>query len=202
MFLIYCTTSNVTRLLFLPSRMDLLDDPANPNIIALLELPGISRQEIQLRIGQDGNLLVYGQRLASPFLKTIKAGAVPLNPVHSTKNGSVSRTSSTQNLTIDTSSPSSASASSSTILFGPDHASHLKVQEIKYGQYQRSIPLPLGTQVRRKNYYCYLSLWFLFCYPFLRHTCRLFIHTNEIFLKFYFSSRLTLKLPSRTVCCV
>lgn len=43
--------------------MDLHDDPAYPRITAALELPGMKKEDISLKI-QDGNLLVWGERRA------------------------------------------------------------------------------------------------------------------------------------------
>jgi HSP20 family protein len=41
--------------------MDVLDNSQNPKIVAALELPGLKKEEISLRI-QDGSLVVWGER--------------------------------------------------------------------------------------------------------------------------------------------
>jgi HSP20 family protein len=41
--------------------MDLCDMPSSPNILVTLELPGLKKEEVSLRIN-DGSLLVWGER--------------------------------------------------------------------------------------------------------------------------------------------
>jgi len=68
--------------------MDLLDNPDSPSITAMLELPGLKKDEISLRI-VDGALVIWGERRS----RFTADGTVPLDsiPVHELKYGKFRR---------------------------------------------------------------------------------------------------------------
>ena len=54
--------------------MDLYDDEASPNIAAMLELPGVDRRDLSLRV-QGTKLIVHGER-ASPLAARLQQDSV------------------------------------------------------------------------------------------------------------------------------
>jgi len=67
-------------LIFKP-RMDMLDNPDAPNISATLELPGLKKEEVSLRIN-EGSLIVWGERRSrlAPA-DTVKGAQFPVQEV-------------------------------------------------------------------------------------------------------------------------
>jgi HSP20 family protein len=68
--------------------MDVWDNPESPNITATLELPGLKKDEISLRI-VDGSLHVWGERRS----RLDPEGGISLDkfPVHEVKYGKFRR---------------------------------------------------------------------------------------------------------------
>lgn len=57
--------------------MDLYDDEASPDVAAMLELPGVDRDSLSLKI-QGGKLVIHGER-ASPLSARLQQGRRALN---------------------------------------------------------------------------------------------------------------------------
>ena len=110
---------------FFLSRMDICDDPASLVITASFELPGVRREEIKLKV-HEGNLMLFGQRR----LKLIPHGTPPSNvplspPCHPDRSASTERM--------------ARGAVAFPVIY--------PIQEIRYGKFHRSVPLPLRTKV-------------------------------------------------------
>lgn len=60
--------------------MDLYDDDTSPHVAAMLELPGVDRQNLSLRV-QGGKLVVHGER-SSPLAARIQHEAVAQRDMH------------------------------------------------------------------------------------------------------------------------
>ena len=57
--------------------MDLCDDPGNPHIVAMLEIPGVRREELLLQV-KDSRLIIEGERI--PSHRTSQIPAPPSTP--------------------------------------------------------------------------------------------------------------------------
>lgn len=99
--------------------MDLFDVSSSPVVAAVLELPGLKKQDINLRVEQ-GQLVVSGERCMHipAVLQETSGGSVKAEP--GGEQGTSNRSS----------------------------VYHTPTQELKYGKYIRVIPLPVGTMVR------------------------------------------------------
>ena len=83
-------------------RMDLRDDPADPHIFAMLEVPGMRREELLLQV-KDSRLIIEGERIASHDIPQVpgprssssnvaEVSTPPsLYPIHKLKYGKVKR---------------------------------------------------------------------------------------------------------------
>lgn len=121
----------------LTHRMDLVDDPSSPNIIAIFELPGVKNENITLQI-KDRRLVVAGNR-ADPFAEALAtAASASSNPqAQTSQSNNVD-----QNPHVESKSTTSA--------IGPLSAgssSNTSVRELRYGSFFRSIAVPEGIKV-------------------------------------------------------
>ncbi|KAH9916910.1 uncharacterized protein B0H18DRAFT_1123897 [Fomitopsis serialis] len=124
-------------------RMDLCDEPASAYIVATLELPGLKQEDLSVRI-ENGLLVVQGERrfrsLARTPSRSLAASPSP-DPAHAGQ-GPVASTSALAR--AQSAEPASRAG-------WPDAQQGLPyaytTQEIKYGTFQRTLALPLGTQV-------------------------------------------------------
>ncbi|KAF9494340.1 hypothetical protein BDN71DRAFT_995764 [Pleurotus eryngii] len=111
----------LTTLTYRP-RMDLFDISSSPVVAAVLELPGLKKQDINLRVEQ-GQLVVSGERCmhVPAVLQETSGGSVKAEPrgERGTSNHS--------------------------------SVYHTPTQELKYGKYIRVIPLPAGTMPSQIN---------------------------------------------------
>lgn len=106
-------------------RMDLFDISSSPVVAAVLELPGLKKQDINLRVEQ-GQLVVSGERcMHVPAVLQETDGGSP-----KVESGGEQGTS-----------------NHSSVYRTP-------TQELKYGKYIRVIPLPVGTMVRLSPKMC------------------------------------------------
>lgn len=105
--------------------MDLYDDPEDPYITAVLELPGVHTEDLRLHI-ENHFLLIEGRR---------RGPGVALNDTaQPTGNGE------------DTGD--AASADRSELALGSSTVQrNAKVRELRYGQFRRAIELPHGMEV-------------------------------------------------------
>ncbi|KIK68331.1 hypothetical protein GYMLUDRAFT_153833, partial [Collybiopsis luxurians FD-317 M1] len=103
-------------------RYDLCDDPISNLVTATIELPGIKRDDITLNIDRD-ILVVKGKR-NRPKPKHLDESSLPSNPT----------------AYADAIASGELDADEQTI--GPQ----FKVAELRYGYFERKIPLPSGTQ--------------------------------------------------------
>ncbi|KAH9474801.1 hypothetical protein JR316_0013266 [Psilocybe cubensis] len=103
-------------------RMDIIDDPSSSNLAAIFEVPGITTENIKLTI-HEGQLHLYGERRA-PYPTRVESfpnnSSLPFNVL-------------TLGDKLDTGSPSQVK---------------VHVQEICFGTFQRSIPLPKGIKMQ------------------------------------------------------
>ena len=107
--------------------MDLYDDPRNPYITAMLEVPGMKPEQLSVRI-EKGSLIVEGER-TGPHL-------------HMWNRTDASTTSS--RFTNATPPEPSAGAAPAPAV---DETTLYSVQELKYGRFRREIALPAGVNV-------------------------------------------------------
>jgi HSP20 family molecular chaperone IbpA len=104
--------------------MDLVDDPSSSNLSAVFEIPGVKLNGLSLQIN-NGSLVVRGERRPPYNITTSLRAAGPHAPIDSA-SGNASATGFSQN---DNQSPS------------------FPVQELYFGDFYRSIPLPVGIKV-------------------------------------------------------
>jgi len=102
--------------------MDLLDDHSSSNITAIFEVPGVKTSDIALRI-LEGSLVITGKRQATYSVST--SLPLPSNPI------SAADALARGEGDADTAAPQSI----------------LRVQELRYGTFHRSIPMPEGIKV-------------------------------------------------------
>jgi HSP20 family protein len=109
--------------------MDVCDDPASPNIVATFELPGVKREEIKLNI-HEGQLIVRGERRSrlTPLTTTPSesASSLPRHPI-----SAADAIASGEMMETDAVAP---------------RVTH-PIQEVRYGKFQRAVPLPPGAKV-------------------------------------------------------
>ncbi|RPD52475.1 HSP20-like chaperone [Lentinus tigrinus ALCF2SS1-7] len=74
---------------FMP-RMDLCDDPNNPYITAMLEVPGMKAEHLSVRI-EHGRLIVEGERTADAVSPESEVATLALYPVRELKYGKFRR---------------------------------------------------------------------------------------------------------------
>ena len=114
-----CLYFGVDLILF---RMDLLDDQSSSNVTAIFEVPGVKTSDIALRI-LEGSLVITGKRQATYAVPT--SLPLPSNPISAAD--ALARGDSD----ADSAAPQSI----------------LRVQELRYGTFHRSIPMPEGIKV-------------------------------------------------------
>ncbi|KAJ3503885.1 hypothetical protein NLJ89_g8233 [Agrocybe chaxingu] len=102
--------------------MDLIDDPRSPNFSAIFEIPGLRNSDISVQI-QEGHLIVCGER-RPPYLQTILSQPSPPDSEAVSKDAS-------EHMEVD--SPAS-------------QAVRVPVQELRFGTFQRNIPIPKGIK--------------------------------------------------------
>lgn len=102
-------------------RMDLLDDHSSSNVTAIFEVPGVKTSDIALRI-LEGSLVITGKRQATYSVPT--SLPLPSNPI------SAADALARGEGDADTAAPQSI----------------LRVQELRYGTFHRSIPMPEGIK--------------------------------------------------------
>lgn len=107
--------------------MDIWDDPASPNVVATFELPGVSQNELSV-IVREGNLVVQGQRRSRFVYANSPHPSLRLQQEPSSQD----RTPASDEMQID--STSSARR-------------RFPVQELRYGRFERIVPLPAGADV-------------------------------------------------------
>ncbi|KZT64134.1 HSP20-like chaperone [Daedalea quercina L-15889] len=126
-------------------RMDLCDDPANADIVATLELPGLKQEDVSVRI-ERGLLVVQGERRFRSLARAPSRSLAP-SPRPGPDSGPDAQ---------DPAAPSQAlvRAQSAEPHYRlawadarPDLPHAYATQEIKYGTFQRTLALPPGTQV-------------------------------------------------------
>ncbi|KAF8153243.1 hypothetical protein B0H34DRAFT_633594, partial [Crassisporium funariophilum] len=110
-------TSSSTR--YVP-RMDLVDDPSSSTLVAVFEIPGISRNDISLNI-RDGHLVIVGQR-RSPH--AMQSDGLPQNPV----------------------AAADSMASGETGHDVPPAPVLFPIQELRFGTFHRAIHVPHGIK--------------------------------------------------------
>ncbi|KAF5392889.1 hypothetical protein D9757_000803 [Collybiopsis confluens] len=104
-------------------RLDLYDDPTLELVTATIEIPGIKREDLTLNI-DAGFLVVRGQR-NRPRLRHLDERSLPSNP----------------------SAYADIVAAGDTDADDQDARPQYRVLELRYGDFERRIPLPPGTQV-------------------------------------------------------
>lgn len=105
--------------------MDLVEDPSSSTMVAMFELPGISGNDIKLSIS-DGAFTVWGQRLAE--YPTTIIDPLPADPISSANNVS--------------------SGEMDDLPSGnPRPNPNVFHQELCYGTFSRTVPLPKGMKV-------------------------------------------------------
>lgn len=102
--------------------MDLVDDQSSSNITAIFEVPGVKTNDITLRI-VEGNLVITGKRQATYSVSASRP--LPSNPI------SAADALARGEGDADTAVPQST----------------LRVQELRYGNFHRSMPMPEGIKV-------------------------------------------------------
>ncbi|KAF9078564.1 hypothetical protein BDP27DRAFT_1412533 [Rhodocollybia butyracea] len=103
-------------------RYDLYDDPPSNLATATFELPGVKRHEIALNL-REGFLVIEGER-RRPDRKHLEQASAPRYILRSTD----------------------ASASSDADGDRRDPRPRYTTQELRYGKFERKVPLPPGTQ--------------------------------------------------------
>ena len=103
--------------------MDLYDDESLPQVTALLELPGIAREDMSVVV-RDGKLIVSGQR-NNPLASRLRTN------------------------TRSTRGAEARIAREGTPL--PRDAKY-RNRELRWGRFRREIDIPAGTQVRPSSY--------------------------------------------------
>lgn len=139
--------------------MDLYDDGSSARISALLELPGVKYENVNLRI-HEGLLLVQGQRGAPLFSRLAKpTPSYYPNPSFEFSSAGVAPTTSQQSTTVDTNiaTPTSTIPTSVASLSATTTAvaapirdlcpKYYRVRELKFGTFRREIQLPTGVEV-------------------------------------------------------
>lgn len=144
---------------FLP-RMDLYDDGSSPRISALLELPGVKYENINLRI-HEGRLLVQGHRgaplssrlaLNTPSYQSssshptytpnhigvVPSPTSPTSPHTSIATGHAHATTNATTLAMTTTNPNA----------GEIDPVNYMVRELKFGTFRREITMPPGVEAR------------------------------------------------------
>ncbi|EMD37087.1 hypothetical protein CERSUDRAFT_114986 [Gelatoporia subvermispora B] len=105
-------------------RMDLYDDPEDPYITAVLELPGVHTEDLRLRI-ENHFLLIEGHRRGPGV--ALNATAQPTGSSEDTGDA--------------------ASADRSELALGSSTVQrNAKVRELRFGQFRRAIELPHGME--------------------------------------------------------
>lgn len=102
--------------------MDLYDDPGNPEVTAMLEVPGTKADQLSLRI-EDGRLIVEGERVC-PRLHASNPDTRDANSAPEPR--------------------ADATAESAPATLYP-------TRELKYGKFRREINLPPGVNVSRPS---------------------------------------------------
>ena len=102
--------------------MDLVDDQTSSNVTAIFEVPGVKTSDIALRI-LEGSLVITGKRQATYAVPT--SLPLPSNPI------SAADALARGDGDAETAAPQSI----------------LRVQELRYGTFHRSIPMPEGIKV-------------------------------------------------------
>lgn len=145
--------------------MDVIDDPSSPNLAAIFEVPGISTDHIKLTI-HDGQLHLYGERRAPYPTRVESFQDRPPLPFNALTLGDK----------MDT-----------------DSLSQVKVyvQEICFGTFQRSVPLPKGVKV---------TLFSFKFNPLTPLSIPLSL-TIELFLTHFFSFRCKISMPIFQTAC-
>ncbi|KAF7762472.1 hypothetical protein Agabi119p4_9065 [Agaricus bisporus var. burnettii] len=122
-------------------RMDLVDDPSSPNIIAIFELPGVKNENISLQI-KEKRLMVFGKRV-DPYSEALSAA---LAAVSSSQDQKSARTGATE---VDQAS-SRGNARSSPPPNSQDPAvkssTSRSIHELRYGSFFRSVTVPEGIK--------------------------------------------------------
>lgn len=72
--------------------MEICDAPDSPVITAILEIPGIRKEEIGVTVVPEGRLIISGERRAPPLLHNDSDTTLPRYPVHEIKYGRFERT--------------------------------------------------------------------------------------------------------------
>ena len=122
--------------------MDLYDDETVPYVTAMLELPGVSREDISVVV-RDGKLVVTGQR-RSPLASRLRA-------INTQTSGET-----TGNASITTgATPAGAGASVETAEHGLNPVKY-RTRELKFGKFHREIDIPDSTDVRLLSFPCNL----------------------------------------------
>ena len=107
--------------------MDLYDDETLPYVTAMLELPGVVREDISVVV-RDGKLLVAGQR-RSPLASRLRA----INTQDASNTGNTS---------------GATPATSNTDTEHGLNPAKYSYRELKFGKFHRAIEIPPSTDVR------------------------------------------------------
>ncbi|KAI0795522.1 hypothetical protein C8Q75DRAFT_730456 [Abortiporus biennis] len=114
---------------FIP-KMDLYDDGISPRVSAILEIPGVQQESMQVRVS-EGKLIIHGERKA-PFatrLHFLSSSASQPTPSRDATVGNAGTT------------PSPAIT-----LFDNTDNTKYKVRELYFGTFHREIPVPAGIE--------------------------------------------------------
>jgi len=115
--------SKISPVLMTLYSMDLVDDPSSSSLSAVFEIPGVKLNGLSLQIN-DGNLVVRGER-RPPYNITHPRQAVAPN----------------------TSIDSAGNTSAAGISQNDNQSPRFPVQELYFGDFYRTIPLPVGIKV-------------------------------------------------------
>lgn len=72
-------------------RMEICDVPQSPVWHAIVEIPGIKKEDIVVNVMEDGRLIVFGERRIPPLLHNDTNTTLPRYPVREIKYGRYER---------------------------------------------------------------------------------------------------------------
>lgn len=71
--------------------MEICDVPHSPVLQAIVEIPGIKKEDIVVNVMEDGRLIVFGERRTPPLLHNDMNTTLPRYPVREIKYGRYER---------------------------------------------------------------------------------------------------------------
>ena len=103
-------------------RVDIVNDPSSSRVVATFELPGVTNNEVTIHLN-DGKLQIHGERRPRVTSQTLEGQA---------------------------STPQAFSGTPDELALNSDRSPRripLPVQELKYGKFQRTLPVPSSLRV-------------------------------------------------------